>query len=83
MIFNFIFWGIIWKYFSEFFKEHVKGGLNYKTMCALKNSEKYFQILQKNEIENHYFKKLKIFIEGGICPGHFRRSHSFKVVLDP
>ena len=37
MIFNLIFLWKIWKYFSDFFKVHIKGGLNYKIMriaCA-------------------------------------------------
>ena len=34
MIFNLIFLWKIWKYFSEFFKVHIKGGLNYKIMRA-------------------------------------------------
>ena len=88
MIFNLIFLWKIWKYFSEFFKVHIKGGLNYKIMraaCArahmrahactrifqlmtplhmyLKKLRKIFpNFPQKNKIENHHFKKLKIFI---------------------
>ena len=87
MIFNLIFLWKIWKYFSEFFKVHIKGGLNYKIMhaacastyaCAcmhahfsiddpldmyLKKIRKIFpNFLKKNNIENHHFEKLEIFI---------------------
>ena len=34
MIINLIFLWKIWNYFSEFFKVHIKGGLNYKIMRA-------------------------------------------------
>ena len=34
MIFNFIFVGEIWKYFSDFFKVHIKGGYQLKNAHA-------------------------------------------------
>ena len=37
MIFNLILFWKIWKYFCEFFKVHVKGGLNYKNhACGMR-----------------------------------------------
>ena len=86
MIFNFILFWKIWNY--------IKGGLNYKTMRAhfsiadpfdmyLKKLRKYFQIFHTKIKSKIIILKTQNFHLRGICPGHFRRSHSFKVVLDP
>ena len=67
MIFNLIFLWKIWKYFSEFFKVHIKGGLNYKIMraaCARAHMRAHActRIFQLMTPLHMYLKKLrKIF----------------------